>query len=527
MAVTIIFAILAVAAALVAALARRVDPKPFLDPRPLSQMMNDTVETRLGRMLCPLASANPGLSGVHTLDDPREAFAARVILIRSAERCLDIQYYIWHPDVSGMLLVGELRRAADRGVRVRLLLDDNGTDGLDRVIAALDSHANIEVRLFNPFVLRWPKALGYLLDFGRLNRRMHNKSLTADNAATIIGGRNIGDEYFGASEKDLFADFDVMAIGAIVPEVSADFDRYWACDSAFLANRILPPAPEDALIKLAADVAERQAEPLARQYAATVVDSVIDRMLSGDEPLEWAPVTMVSDDPAKGLGAVRDTKLLATRLAAVVGEPQRELGLVSAYFVPTDEGVALFSAMAGRGVKVDVLTNALKSNDVAMVHAGYAPCRAPLLQAGLRLWEMKGADPDRRARLRFRGGRTGSGGRAGPVFRSSGSALHAKAFAIDRQRLFVGSFNFDPRSVHLNTEMGFVIDSPLLAGRLQDLFGESIHAAAYEVMLDTKGLKWIERTDTGIVVHHEEPGTGPLQRFIVRLLSWLPVKWLL
>lgn len=509
------------------ALRRAVNPLSRLNPRPVSQAITDTANTHLGRLLMPVASRQPGLSGVHTLDDPREAFSARIVLIRGAERGLDIQYYIWHPDTSGMLLLDEVRKAADRGVRVRLLLDDNGTDGLDDVLAALDSHTNIEVRLFNPFIVRWPKLLGYVLDFKRLNRRMHNKSMTADNLVTIIGGRNVGDEYFGATEKDLFADFDVMATGAIVPAVSNDFDRYWHCDSAYLASRILRPSPPDALVKLEAEVATRRDTPLARRLAESVVDSGIERMLASTDTMEWAPVVMVSDDPAKGLSEVGNSALLATRLAAVVGEPKRELGLVSAYFVPTRTGVSLLSEMAERGVKIDILTNALKSNDVAMVHAGYAPCRKALLRAGLKLWELKGTDPERRARLRFRGGRTGSGARRGPVFRSSGSALHAKVFSIDRQRMFVGSFNFDPRSVYLNTEMGFVIESPALAGRLQDLFGESIRTAAYQVTLADCGLQWIERTDSGTVVHSKEPGTGPLQRLVMRFLSLLPVQRLL
>ncbi len=502
----------------------RLDPRRLLEPRPASRMLTATADTALGRLLGPLTGQHPGLSGVHILDEAREAFAARMVLIRAAGRSLDLQYYIWHPDVSGMLLLDAVREAADRGVRVRLLLDDNGTGGLDAIMAALDTHPNIEVRLFNPFVLRWPKGAGYLVDFSRLNRRMHNKSLTADSLVTIVGGRNIGDEYLGASQKDLFADLDVLAIGAIVPEVSKDFDRYWACDSAYSARHILKAAGPNALAEFAAAVAAKREQPLAGGYAKAVRDTMVERLLAGTQALEWAQVTLVSDDPAKGLGDVRRGGLLATRLAAVTGAPQRELGLVSAYFVPTEAGVAVFAGMAAAGVKIDILTNALKANDVAMVHAGYAPSRVPLLQAGVRLWELKGADPDRRARLRFRGGSaSGARGKKGPVFRSSGSALHAKTFTIDRERLFVGSFNFDPRSLHLNTEMGFVIESPLLAGRLQDLFGAELAATAYSVRLADDGLEWVE----GERVHRREPGTGPVQRGVLRVLSRLPVKWLL
>jgi len=198
-----------------------------LEGRSVSRVLEDTGTTRLGKAISPRVEAHPGLSGIHPLHDPHDAFAARVLLARAAERSLDVQYYIWHKDLSGTLLLKALRDAADRGVRVRLLLDDNNTSGLDAALAALDAHPNIEVRLFNPFTsFRSLRALGYLTDFSRLNRRMHNKSFTADNQATIIGGRNVGDEYFGATSASvLFVDLDVLAVGPAVRAVSDDFDR--------------------------------------------------------------------------------------------------------------------------------------------------------------------------------------------------------------------------------------------------------------------------------------------------------------
>ncbi|MFZ4688265.1 MAG: phospholipase D family protein [Polymorphobacter sp.] len=510
---------------LLAAALRLLNPLPALEPRPASAALTDTADTELGRAIAPRAARHPGMTGIYPLDDAREAFAARLLLVGRAERSLDVQYYIWHRDVSGTLLLDALRKAADRGVRVRLLLDDNGIAGLDGILSAFDRHPNFEVRLFNPFVIRRPKAIGYLLDFRRLNRRMHNKSFIADNQAMIVGGRNVGDEYFGASQDALFADLDVFGIGAAVAELSADFDRYWASASAFAAHRILPPPPPGRLDTLNREAEAVQAAPLARRYAEAVSTSIVTKLVAGRLPLEWAAVTVMSDDPAKALGTVKDAALLGPRLAVVIGQPKSHLGLVSAYFVPTADGTRAFAAMAANHADLQVMTNSLRANDVTMVHAGYAPSRKPLLAAGVRLWEMKGEQPDRKARLKFGKRRTGVKG--GTILRSSGSALHAKTFTVDRQRLFVGSFNFDPRSLRLNTEMGLIIDSPVLAGRLQDMFSDGVADIAYEVRLAGRRLQWIERVDGVEIVHRHEPGTGPLQRAIMALLSHLPVKWLL
>lgn len=472
---------------------------------PSAQAPGDTTDTRLGRITTPLALANPGLSGVRLIDDPADALASRLALIAAADRWIDLQYYIWRKDSSGYQLLAELRRAADRGVRVRLLLDDNGIAGLDADLAAINGHDNIELRLFNPYRIRKPRAINYLVDFPRLNRRMHNKSFTVDNQATIIGGRNIGDEYFGRSRISVVADLDVIAIGAIVAEVSADFDRYWNCMSAYPAELILPPATAVAVAPPKADSG----------------GSIEDRL--GFATCEWVHVAMVSDDPAKGLGLARESRLLWPRLLAAIGQPRATLGLVSAYFVPTRSGIAAFAKIASRDVRIDILTNSLKANNVAVVHAGYAPSRIPLLRAGIRLWELKGAHPERKAKLKLRSGIV-----RGSVFKSSGTALHAKTFAVDGERLFVGSFNFDPRSLKTNTEIGFIIASPTMARGLDAMFDGDIAKTAYEVRLNERGrLYWIEQGDDGEIIHPHEPGTGPLQRAIIAVLCQLPVKWLL
>jgi putative cardiolipin synthase len=423
------------------------------------------------------------------------------------------------------MLLDALRDAADRGVRVRLLLDDNGIPGLDDILATLDQRRNFEVRLFNPFVIRRPKAIGYLLDFPRLNRRMHNKSFIADNQAMIVGGRNIADEYFGASQDAPFADLDVFGIGAAVAEVSADFDRYWVSASAYPARDILP-LPTPGRLEMRHSAAETaQSARLASRYAEALDTSFVASLGSGWPTLEWATVTVMSDDPAKAFGTVGDAALLGSRLATAIGAPKSHLGLISAYFVPTAAGTRALTAIARHCANFEVLTNSLRANNHMIVHAGYVQCRKPLLAAGIRLWEMKGEDRHPEAWLKM--GKHRAGVTSGTVLRSSGSALHAKAFTVDRQRLFVGSFNFDPRSLRLNTEMGLIIDSPVLAGRVQDMFRDGVAEIAYEVRLEGGRLEWVEHAGASDIVHRHEPGTGPLQRLLVSMLALLPVKWLL
>ncbi|WP_137921749.1 phospholipase D family protein [Hydrogenophaga sp. 2FB] len=484
---------------------------PPLDGRSESRALSpaDAASTTIGRALAPRTQAHSGESGILPLADALESFAARVLLVRAAERTLDVQYYIWRDDVTGNLLLSAVRQAAERGVRVRLLLDDNGV-AMDAKLLALDQHPKIEVRLFNPFSIRRPKALGYLTHFSRANRRMHNKALIADSQAAIMGGRNVGDEYFGATDGVLFADLDVLAIGAVVPDLSTDFDRYWASASSYPIDRIVPadaaaPTP----------VAHAESDPRATRYLEALRQSrFVPDLLSGGLAPQWGRVEMVSDDPRKGLGLAEKEGLLTHQLAKVLARPPvRSLDLISPYFVPTTAGVDVFSRLAATGVRVRILTNALEATDVSAVHSGYARYRKDLLRAGVELYEMRrGAVAPEKA----------------GVFGSSGSSLHAKTFGIDGQRVFVGSMNFDPRSAHLNTELGFIIDSPSLAQAVGGAFDTEIRAVAYAVRLDDKGdLVWIERRDGEEIRHTREPGSSLGQRAWIGLLSVLPIEWLL
>lgn len=473
--------------------------------------------TPLGRAVEPLVSLHPGVSGLHPLDDPHAAFAARMLLARHAERTIDAQYYIWQNDMTGIMLLGELERAARRGVRVRLLVDDNGIHGLDNTLAALAAEPHFEVRLFNPFTYRHPKWVNYLTAFSRLNHRMHNKSFTVDNEATIVGGRNIGDTYFGATAGILFADLDVLAIGPVVPQVSHEFDRYWASRAAYPIDRIVSAPPADALARFHAREARLEDDPTASAYRQALVENrAVQHLSDGTAALTWAPTQMISDSPAKALGESGKGERLIDELLPVFAKTKTSLELVSPYLVLGANGTRDLAAMARRGVDVRVLTNSLAATDVTAVHAGYAKRRKQLLQAGVKLYE-----------LRRTGGQPNERHLAGP-FGSSGSSLHAKTFAVDDKRLFIGSFNFDPRSANLNTEMGFLIESPTLAQTMHSAFGRDVPQRAYQVCLDADGnLYWLGRENGRVQRYDTEPDTTWARRMTVRFLSLLPIDWLL
>lgn len=488
---------------------------PELGPRSEVVALEPDSDTRLGRALAPLVAAHPGKAGIIALPDGHDAFAARMLLVEAADRTLDVQCYIWHNDTSGALLFEALRRAADRGVRVRLLLDDNNTGGLDAVLAGLDAHPNLEVRLFNPFN-RSARLLGYVVDLVRVNRRMHNKSFTADHQATIVGGRNIADEYFSAQPNRVFVDLDVLAVGPVAQQVSRDFDRYWTSQSSYPADRILPAsdARQMARDRAAADDKSRSAAAAALRRAVAECPLAHD-LFAGTLEFEWALTRLLSDDPAKVQDRARAATMVWPQMKQALGPPRASLGLVSAYFVPTRTGTEGLVSLARQGVTVRVLTNSLEATDMAIAHAGYAKHRRALLAGGVELFEIK---------REFAGPTVHGGGLAG----SSSSSLHAKTFSVDRQRVFVGSFNFDPRSARLNTEMGLVIESERLARSLAAALEREIPDRAYRVRLTESGrLEWLEQIDGRELLHKKEPGTGIGRRALVAALSWLPIDWLL
>ena len=492
---------------------------PSLEDRAMTTALTDTDDTRLGRAVVARATTHPGKSGFYALPDADAAFAARALLAAAAERSLDVQYYIWHGDQTGTLLFEALWQAAERGVRVRLLLDDNNTGGLDDTLAALDAHPNIEVRLYNPVLHRGFRPINYVTDFRRVNRRMHNKSFTADNQATIVGGRNVGNEYFGAGSGVVFADLDVIAIGPVVREVSTAFDLFWNSQSAYPAAALIGSAGADAASVLKAQFGQVRADPVSRNYIEALGRAPqVRELLSGNLALEWADAQLVHDDPAKTLDTSGRTDiLLLSGLLQSLARPERSFDLVSPYFVPGKEGTAVFAALAARGVQVRILTNSLAATDVSAVHAGYAKRRHDLLRAGVKLYELKPSAVAEAPETKHK------------VLGSSSASLHAKTFALDHSRIFVGSFNFDPRSALLNTELGLLIDSPALAARLDAAFDNDLPKAAYEVRLSADGddLEWIAQTPAGEQRYTREPGAGFWRRAAVGLMSILPIEWLL
>jgi len=487
---------------------------PPLELRTPSHVLEAPVETPLRAAIEPLAAAHPGLSGIYPLKDGPDAFAARVVLIDAAADSIDVQYYIWHDDMTGSFMFDALRRAADRGVRIRLLLDDLTTrGGLDGILAALSSLPNVEVRLFNPFKQRTWRSLGYLNDFSRLNRRMHNKSLTVDGVATILGGRNVADEYFQAGDSLGYVDLDVLAAGAVVKEVSESFDEFWASASSYPLLFLVKPAQPADLARLASSAERARSQPGAARYVAAIRDSPLAHDLAaGRLPLEWAVTHLVVDDPAKGLGkAAKGDELLAQFQQKIHHRISNELLIVSPFFVPRDVGREMLTDLAARGVKVRVLTNGAESTDVDVSCAAYRTYRKDLLKAGVELFELK---------------RKGKREQAGESANAHVS-LHAKTIGIDRAQIFVGSFNFDPRSANLNTEMGLVIDSPVLATALSESFQDVVPFVAYQVELDSSGkLVWLDRRagSQETLRLTDEPGAGFMRRSWFGFLSILPVE---
>ncbi|MGO3859555.1 MAG: phospholipase D family protein [Neisseriaceae bacterium] len=475
--------------------------------------MDEQALTTLDKALQPLIAAHPGQSGLVMLQDNLDAFAVRALSAREAGRSLDLQYYIWHDDLTGKLLGQELLAAADRGVRVRLLLDDITTHNRSSMLSALTRHPNISIRIFNPTRARdtgFKRGMELALRVLSANRRMHNKAWIADNQVAIVGGRNIGDEYFDASPHINFFDMDILVGGKAVAEASAIFDEYWNSD-AVIPLSALVTAPENALLKLRAEVAKQAQGLEALPYIQELRQAKsVHTLFQGQTPVYWTEhVRVVSDPVGKAKGEDRERWLLGTLLAEW-GRAREDLKIISPYFVPSQAGVNMFEQLSTRGVAVSVLTNSLAATDVLAVHGGYAPYRLPLMAQGVKLFELKPfADRPRKN-----------------LFGSSGASLHTKAFVVDHQVGFVGSFNFDPRSAIWNTEMGVIFTEPTMVKLLEQEFAKLTSPnASYAVSAPEGKLRWQDDSDGQEPKEWDkEPESRWWQRWTAAIISWLPLE---
>lgn len=470
--------------------------------------------TTMGRLFAPAVDEHPGLSGFAVLDTGSQALAARLAAIESAERAIDLQYYIWNSDRSGRHMAGRLLQAADRGVRVRVLLDDMNIGGRDAQLAALDLHPNIEVRIFNPIAGRTGAAkwFGILGDFSRLNRRMHNKTFIADGTLGIAGGRNIGDEYFDLHPETNFRDRDMLAIGPIVARIGANFDAYWNSEWAYPVAALLPdPDTIATLDPLRAEVAALPGVSMPSDRAAGM-----DHLRALLPQLIWAEAALVYDPPVPQDVSDSDTlKPTARALGELTRAARKEVLIESAYLILALPQLEAMREMIERGVVLRALTNSLASNDVTVNHAGYARTRRAMLEHGLILHEFR---PDAESCRQLVG--------EGDLCREDGGfALHSKSMVIDREVLYVGSFNVNQRSAYLNSETALIVRSAPLAQQIADAIEHNMQPGnSWRVSLDEDG--WVRWTSGREPATHlyQEPASSWWRRFKVGLISTFPLE---
>ena len=495
---------------------------PDNSQRASSQVIPDGETTKLGQAFKAQLQDYSGLSGVYMLRSGLDAFVARAGLARLAERSLDVQYYMFHQDTVGQLLINELLDAADRGVRVRLLIDDMyGSDG-DQIWLSLDAHPSFEVRLFNPFVRSVPKDLQFVTNVKRVNHRMHSKTFTVDNSATIVGGRNIGDEYFDADKDLAFTDRDVLSIGPTVAEVSSEFDQYWNSEHAFPIVTLKPKVIALSLEQLRQQLDEFYTQKTTTAYVDALTNSPLAIALKNNTAEFSFATAVVIHDSSKKLEKKDEWKkdLLITQLTPYIKQAKEEFILVSPYFVPGKKGADAFCELAKQGVKVHILTNSLASNDVSAVHTGYSRHRKQLLRCGVRLYELN-------EQLKTMQGKLFTW-----LPGLSKSSLHAKTMAFDHKSMFVGSFNFDQRSININNEIGILFYDPELSGKSMDDFDQQINKVAFSVELVTdadgkESLRWVGQEDGKEVIFYDEPYVGFWKKLAVKVMRVLPADFML
>lgn len=484
----------------------------------------NTDQTTLSKIVSPLKIQNPELTGYHILYDPLEAIAARLQLIDKAEKTLDLQYYIWDNDTIGSLALYKIIQAADRGVKVRLLMDDNNAKSMEAIYLALDQHQNIDVKLFNPYHFRRLRPVEMIIDLKRINRRMHNKTFTADNQITLIGGRNMSNQYYNVSENYQFSDVDVMLVGHAVDDITHSFDEYWNHSYAYPVRNIVNHAQYTLRY-------EGLKQQLTEHYQAVSVQDYLDlsnrthdfdNWLNNNIQLDWVKAQVIKDSPDKIKSKAKKEQHLNFQLVQRLKKPESSVDIISAYFVPEKKGEHHLSQMAQQGVKVRVLTNSFKANDVALVHAFYAKYREDLLKNGVQLYEFLPAIPEE---FQNKNNKEISKQLKVSLKGLSRSSLHAKMMALDDKQVFIGSFNFDPRSSNLNTEIGVILDSQPLANTVHRTMDQNLRKYAYKLVLDSKNnINWKYDTPDGVKTLTKEPKMKWWQKAGIKVISWLPIE---
>ena len=467
---------------------------------------------------------HPDLSGYHPIVTGANAFAARSILTEMATRNIDVQYYIWHDDQAGHLLLKDLWKAAERGVIVRLLLDDfNSNAKLDQQLLRFASHPNIAVRIINPLMHRKFQMLNFVTGLPRINRRMHNKSMIFDKQITIIGGRNIGNEYLSNDQNSQFADLDVLLIGKVVADIDNSFTSYWSAPISFDIETLVTldkGTTTDFLAgldKLDEDDKNNSRSSLA-VYKTAIADSSIDTDLVNKRvPFRWTDMQFLSDDVGKLTKSVPANTNLVHQLRTLLGSPSKKLTIISSYFVPTKDGVSTLVQLADSGVDIKILTNSFDATDVTAVHSGYSQWRPALLRAGIKIYELKSTASEEKR-----------GNKLWKARNQSSTSLHTKTFAIDDHQVFIGSYNVDPRSANINTEMGVIINDDELARQLHQALSDNLLSQAYEVkLMDNDQLQWHTVENEEKVIYNSEPRVGMSDHIWLTIMSWLPIDWLL
>ncbi|SDJ94433.1 phospholipase D-like domain-containing protein [Microbulbifer yueqingensis] len=488
-------------------------PGRFPSPpeREASRVLQPGTDAPLVTATRRLSADHPGETGVYPVTSAHNALAVRLATIRAARYSIDIQYFIFRRDETGLLLTHELIDAADRGVRVRFLLDDFTTRSARTALAALDHHPNVEVRLFNPFPHKGPRPVEFFSDFCRLHRRMHNKSFTVDNRVSFIGGRNLSNKYFGIDGGQVFGDLELVTIGAAVDEISLQFDHYWNSHYSFPVRSVFAgaasPGHQAAFLR---ELQDNTHALLATDYGQQLLESpVIPKLRDEPQLWYWSPAEVLVDPPRKvSLTPQVSNGFASRKLLEWIRGARSELVIISPYLLPDAAYLDALLAAARRGVRVQILTNSLSSADVALVYGAYRKYRRPLLRAGIQLYELSG-------KLNYKLDNWRG---------TSRSLLHAKLLVVDRRALYVGSFNLDHRSVLHNTELGLLLQSGRLAQEFTDNFSRNVRDNAYELFLDQGQVRW--RDGSGRIYDHS-PETSLLQRWVARVSGWLPLEHLL